>query len=142
MDEVRLRCVKVGGRLRVRIISNGYNPDANCQFPRAIRKEGREYTAPSSAVSFSEGPNLKFFYRVKKSQITIIQEDITIEKVFGDDETECIICMDAEKDVVFAPCGHYCCCDRCAIIIKSGQQSKCPLCRGNIEQIVRRDQIQ
>ncbi len=88
MEDVRLRCVKVSGKLRVRIISNGYNPDANCQFPRKIREEGREYTAPSSAITFSEGPNLKFFYRVKKSQITIIQQDITIEKVFGDNEID------------------------------------------------------
>lgn len=147
---VKLRCVKIQGKLRVRITSVGYNNDANCQFPRAIRQEGREYTAPSSSITFSEGANLKFFYRVKKSQITIVDEIDTIdtidtiEKVFGDDDVDndCIVCMDNQKDVVFAMCGHYCCCNACATSIKNGKQSKCPMCRQDIVQIVKRDQIQ
>ncbi len=50
--------------------------------------------------------------------------------------------MDNEKDVVFSPCGHYCCCNQCASTIKRSSVSKCPICRGNIGQIVERDQIQ
>ncbi len=53
---VRLQCVKEGSKLRVRIISHGYNHDANCQFPRNIRAPGRQYSVPISDVSFTEGP--------------------------------------------------------------------------------------
>ena len=142
---VRLKCIKEGNKLRVRIISPGYNPNANCQFPRAIRQEGREYTVPSSAITFSEGPNLKFFYRVKKKSISIVvNANTTVKKVYGDEDidTDCVVCMFIEKDVVFAPCGHYCCCDSCATNIHKSRKSICPMCRAAIIQIVRRDQIQ
>jgi len=140
---VRLKCFKDGNRLRVRIVSPGYNPDANCQFPRAIRKEGCEYTVPTEAISFSEGPNLKFFYRIKKKLITIVEEEVKIEKVFGDEEIDmdCVVCMNNEKDVVFAPCGHYCCCSECATFIHHGSKPDCPMCRTKISQVVKRDQI-
>lgn len=147
-DIVRLKCVKDGRKLRVRIISPGYNPEANCQFPRAIRVEGREYTVPRTAITFAESAQRKFFYRVKKNDITIAAESATTEpvgdiKIFngGEDQGECIICMDTEKDVVFAPCGHYCCCRSCATSVKGGN-STCPLCRTMIQQIVGRDQLQ
>jgi len=41
LDIVYLQCVKVKNKLRVRITTPGYKNDANCQFPRAIRVEGR-----------------------------------------------------------------------------------------------------
>ena len=66
---VRLRCVKEGSRLRVKIISAGYNNNANCQFPRNIRLVDREYLVPIHAISFSEGAGRKFFYRVSKNYI-------------------------------------------------------------------------
>jgi hypothetical protein len=143
---VRLKCVKAGSKLRVRIISPGYNPDANCQFPRAIRVEGREYTAPADAITFSEDRNKKFFYRVKKSAITVVEGAATgagaVDKVYGDDaiDMDCVVCMAFQKDVVFAPCGHYCCCSTCATTVKT-RQGNCPICRGRIQQVVRRDQI-
>lgn len=37
-DIVRFKCVKEFGKLRIKIISQGYNPYANCQFPKNIRK--------------------------------------------------------------------------------------------------------
>jgi len=36
-EVVRLQCVKVNGKLRIRVVSPGFNLDANCQFPRNIR---------------------------------------------------------------------------------------------------------
>lgn len=152
---VRLQCVKEGSKLRVRIISHGYNHDANCQFPRDIRAPGRQYSVPISDVSFTEGPRRKFFYRVKKNNIKICSDAeniavngdrivpstpdvVHIEKIFGDDEdTECSICLCAEKDVVFAPCGHFSCCGDCAKQVKA-----CPMCRSKIDRIVRRDEIE
>ena len=61
---VYLRCVREGPKLRIKIISPGYHNEANCQFPKDIRVPGRKYSVPRSAISFAEGPNHKFFYRI------------------------------------------------------------------------------
>jgi len=147
--QVRLQCVKQGSKLRVRIISPGYNPNANCQFPRAIRVEHAQYLAPASAVTFSEGAGQKFFYRVAKSKITQVQADTAtvVEakvalRVFGSDEPEdCAICMSDPKNAVFAPCGHYNCCIGCANTVFRSGAPKCPICRARITCVVQRDQI-
>jgi len=142
--QVRLRCSKIANKLRVRIISPGYNHESNCQFPTAIRKNGQEYMVPSTDISFCERSNQKFFYRIGKKNISVVDSNLfpienSIEKVYGDDDTdtECCICLTEEKDVVFAPCGHYTCCNTCSIKIK-----ECPICRAYIGQIVKRDQIE
>jgi Ca-activated chloride channel homolog len=41
---IELQCVREGGKLRVKVISEGYDPTKNVQFPRAIRAEGARYT--------------------------------------------------------------------------------------------------
>ena len=156
---VILECQKQGSKLRIRIISPGYNNYANCRFPKAIREEGRRYSVPSHAISFNEGSNMKFFYMIKPSLITILKpdEDVTellaktlsktsisekkVLKIYEDVSIEsCVVCFDREKDVVFAPCGHYCSCFECASIIKRSN-NKCPICRSLIKTIVKRDQI-
>ena len=144
---VRLKCVKEGNRLRIKIVSNGYSSDANCQFPKDIRLDGREYEVPKSDVSLSNTRG-KFFYRIKKNNIVIcnksLENDFSKLKIYGDENiTECCICMndvESQPDIVFiiiSPCGHYCCCKDC---VKSLKQ--CPMCRANIEQIVTKDQLQ
>lgn len=40
---VLLKCVREGGKLRIKVISDGYNSDLNVQFPRSIREEGASY---------------------------------------------------------------------------------------------------
>lgn len=44
-DGVLLKCVREAGKLRVRVISDGYNSDFNVQFPRSIREDGVTYVA-------------------------------------------------------------------------------------------------
>jgi hypothetical protein len=64
-DHVFLQCVAEGSRLRVRIISPGYFNDANCQFPRSIREEGRYFSVPASSVRLAYSRN-SYFYRVSQ----------------------------------------------------------------------------
>ncbi len=40
---VELVCVREGGKLRIQVVSPGYEPDFNVQFPRGIREEGAHY---------------------------------------------------------------------------------------------------
>mmetsp|Transcript_8292 Transcript_8292/g.13452 ORF Transcript_8292/g.13452 Transcript_8292/m.13452 type:complete len:430 (-) Transcript_8292:43-1332(-) len=46
---------------------------------------------------------------------------------------ECIICFDAPVETCFIPCGHSCCCRKCAEQFKEA----CPVCRGSVEQVIR-----
>ncbi|XP_014246408.1 E3 ubiquitin-protein ligase LRSAM1-like isoform X2 [Cimex lectularius] len=48
-----------------------------------------------------------------------------------DYDTECVICMNSECELVFVPCGHLCCCRGC-----SQKLAQCPLCRSQIAQKV------
>ncbi|MEH2425553.1 MAG: VWA domain-containing protein [Nostoc sp.] len=61
---VELCCVREGGKLRVKVMSEGYDSTKNIQFPRAIRAEGARYVVEGLELS-SEGT----FYRVR-GQIT------------------------------------------------------------------------
>ncbi|MBX7221630.1 MAG: VWA domain-containing protein [Blastocatellia bacterium] len=53
---VQVKCYREGGKLRMRVISDGYNQDFNVQFPRHLREEGVTYLVdevnPSSDGSF------------------------------------------------------------------------------------------
>jgi hypothetical protein len=141
-DIIRFQCVKEGSRLRVRILSPGYNHEANCQFPRAIRAAGQEYTAPRAAVTFAEGPNHRFFYRVRASSVALAPALPPAElRVYTDESIDCSVCMEEPKSVVFAPCGHYYCCLGCATQIHHGAAPNCPICRAPIGQVVPRDMI-
>lgn len=66
-----------------------------------------------------------------------VAEKILPRVIFGDDdEPECTICMDAKKDTVFSPCGHFVTCGGCA-----GNFDKCPMCRTKVTCVLRRDEI-
>ncbi|ACC82084.1 vWA domain-containing protein [Nostoc punctiforme] len=57
---VELYCVREGGKLRVKVISEGYDSAKNVQFPRSIRAEGARYVVEGLELS-NEGT----FYRVR-----------------------------------------------------------------------------
>lgn len=49
----------------------------------------------------------------------------------------CTVCINAESNQVFIPCGHICCCEDCAnhIMRESGNVKKCPICKGEISSM-------
>ena len=141
---VVLTCQKVKSKLRIRFhcfeTSNGtvhsdiYNPTYNCQFPRAIRHEGRFYCVPDTAVQLHTNRS-KNYYRIDPKQIIILADLVVILsdiKIFR--STECVVCMDTNSDVVAVPCGHQCICSDC--FGRMGVEPNCPLCRRRIEQHV------
>ncbi|KAJ0391946.1 hypothetical protein P43SY_011136 [Pythium insidiosum] len=170
-SDVFLRCVKQGGRLRVRIISPGYYAQANCQFPRAIRREGRVFAVPPSSIRLTSSAGGTNFYRVSQP-IRIVQEAPGDEveatgpaavvegnaaapkatarkrqtkkrarpaevplKVFDiEDEPECVACLEAPKQRICVPCGHFCLCERCLSLLIIPK--KCPLCRTPIKSTI------
>lgn len=56
---VRLQCVKDGSKLRVKVLSDGYDTSWNVQFPKNLRKEGTTYIVDEIRESSQGG-----FYRV------------------------------------------------------------------------------
>lgn len=133
---VILNCVKVGNKLRIRIISPNYFNEHNCRFPRAIRIENTLYEVPAADVTLiTHGGNNKAFYRIKRSNICIVRDDdppitpATDFKVFQDyEEDDCAICLSERKHYVFGPCGHFYVCRSCV-----NQLKLCPICRSNID---------
>ena len=57
---IELTCVRSGGKLRIKVVSEGYDNSKNVQFPRAIRAEGARYVVEGLELS-SDGT----FYRVQ-----------------------------------------------------------------------------
>ena len=147
-DYVQFKCIKEKSRLRIKIISPGYNHEANCQFPRNIRTNGGLYKAPKSSVSFGKGPRGKFFYRVHRNSIQIIDKKelekdvkIKINKIYEDKkDRDCLVCFENPHTIIFVPCGHYCICNECNINLKKNNYI-CPMCRSHIELAVTEDQI-
>ena len=54
------------------------------------------------------------------------------ENLGDDNETLCIICLDAKKSVLFLPCCHMCCCKSCGSNPSWRKNPSCPLCRAPI----------
>ena len=55
---VVLECVREGGKLRIKVVSDGYESTWNVQFPRALRQQGARYLAEGVEVASGGG-----FYR-------------------------------------------------------------------------------
>ena len=140
-EMVELVCIRVGGKLRVRITTPGYLREANCQFPRAIRAEGRRYRVPAADVRLAVGA--RNFYRVAGQHVEILGEaapaaQSPVARIYEDaEESACAICLTNEKEVVFAPCGHFFCCSPCASAVRA-----CPICRAPIAARLDRSAIE
>jgi len=138
MTDVLLKCVAQGGKLRVRILSNGYYKDSNVQFPRALRVEGCHYRVPPNAISLITTRG-KYFYSVTKKPLIKIVEEVDVMafvldnlKVYEDASTcECAICFANPKSIVMVPCGHFYTCEVC-----TSQLKQCPICRAPITSTI------
>ncbi len=73
----------------------------------------------------------------KKAKSKIDMQKVEIAKLKDElerteDMNSCIVCMAAERNVMFSPCGHF---DTCATCAKS--LTVCPACRAPIDKQVR-----
>lgn len=143
---VYLVCLKEGSRLRVRITTPGYLSTANCQFPRALRVEGRMFKVSPSAVHLAAGPRGKYFYRVNgpvevlgaSSEAEVATpQTVSLEHVY-DDGGDCVVCLDAPKTRIMVPCGHFCLCDACNAQLR---KRACPICRSGIALAITPEQM-
>jgi hypothetical protein len=91
-EKITLRCVRESGKLRIRFHSytnaenkeftNVYNNDYNCQFPKAIREEGKFYeVGPHDMVIVNGNGTKSPFYRIKTGNIKIVEYNGAITPV-------------------------------------------------------------
>ena len=137
---VYLQCIRVRNRLRVRIISNNYVQNLNCQFPRALRIENQIYSVPPEDIQLVKRLH-QDFYSIGKRNIELI-EDVNVQnslKIYTEeDDDTCCICLDNKKHFVFISCGHYYVCKIC---LDHEQFTTCPICRSIIIKAIPFDEL-
>jgi len=73
-----LKCEKEGGKLRIKVISDGFDSTKNVQFPRAIREEGVSYLVDQVVPSADGG-----FYRVQGNIRRLLRPGETVATAGG-----------------------------------------------------------
>ena len=55
-------------------------------------------------------------------------------KKASEGELTCVVCMENQRDVLFEPCNHICCCIECSRQLVDGEDhtTTCPMCRAEI----------
>lgn len=126
MTKVLLKCV-YDKRLRMRIISDGYYHDLNCQCAREIRVRNKIYQIDSSQIELNTKRGKWYYILLSDPQEVYDKEIFKNVKIFDSGDDDCIICLEVKKSKILVPCGHYCLCNNC-----SNKIDKCPICRSNI----------
>lgn len=135
MVVVELICLKVNGRLRVRIVSANYNTSLNCQFPHDLRYQNRKFTTSSDNITLITGKSRDYYIVKRRGDVRIVSNDHLVAKIYGEKNEPCCVCLDSSSYYVIVPCGHYCICESCTSF------KSCPLCRTPISQIIARDKL-
>jgi hypothetical protein len=146
MEKIELRCLKQGGKLRVRIVTPGYYTDANCQFPRELRAENTRYRVSPLDITLITSRG-KYYYSIRnRDRIEVLAPAasgapmpvrVELAKLYEDMETpDCAICFDAPKQSVLYPCGHFYTCTGCSRALQ-----KCPICRADILRVIDKSEM-
>lgn len=142
-NQIILKCFKQGSKLRVRILSEGYYNDANCQCARDIREPNAIYAVSPKDIELASSKKGTYYYRIKNLRMI---QNAEVEKlkttkiqIFEDKTTnDCCICLDLPKAAVFVPCGHYYTCMDCSTKI---YENKCPICRAKIIKSINKQEM-
>lgn len=158
-SHVLLRCVRERGKLRVRILTAGYNHDANCQFPRDVRIEGCYFKVKAQNIRLINTRG-KFYYSIARSHVEVLGDSPdkhefhgvrlgsrparfndaaapaataapSIENitVYEDDRTDECCICMCAEKDVVFNCGHLYTCKACSVSVHN-----CPICRQRITQ--------
>lgn len=82
---VLVQCFREAGKLRVRVIADGYNPDFNVQFPRNIREEGVTYIVDEIKLSadgsfYRAGGNIRRLVQPGQERAATLQSSTSSAK--------------------------------------------------------------
>jgi hypothetical protein len=54
-----------------------------------------------------------------------------------DEQSLCVVCMDAPKTHAIVPCGHVCVCEECGERLLAVQPVVCPMCREHAAMVMK-----
>lgn len=73
-------------------------------------------------------------------QVCLLRNQAPIEmlEIFGyEDNTDCVVCLSEEAEIILLPCRHVCVCATCF-----KEVDKCPVCRAEFETYIKFQQIE
>ena len=94
-------------------------------------------------IAKEEGPPLNFLSESYLCDV-INKDDCNFLYIYPmNNQTEnrtttltCVICMENDRNILFEPCHHLCCCSSCIGQMIDRSNFNCPICRVSIEQTV------
>ncbi|CAG2231436.1 LRSAM1 [Mytilus edulis] len=106
--------------LKQKKLGNGKESAANLinKEKEAMLAEKGEHPQPTAPPTPTDETAQPFLRRSTSRQASILARGVN---------SECVVCMDNQSDVIFLKCGHVCTCQKC-----SEPLNQCPLCRGEI----------
>ena len=125
-DDGRKRGQKKGGKGGK---TNGKGPLISRDNQRDNRLENQELADLTFAIDASLADEMARTNRAEEAKATG-RLDVANHM---NSASCCVVCLDSEKEFAFAPCGHLCVCESCAISLLSNTNPTCPLCREHIE---------
>ncbi len=142
---VELHCVTEDRKIRVKIAAyinsegkryvNVYDNTFNCRFPRNLRIDGRKFHVPDENVKLNHTPGKAAYYIVSAKNIITLPDNLSNIEHVWETSTECVICLSAESEMIFTPCGHRCSCRDCGTKLKD-----CCICRASIKSMITMDE--
>mmetsp|Transcript_60981 Transcript_60981/g.89424 ORF Transcript_60981/g.89424 Transcript_60981/m.89424 type:complete len:205 (-) Transcript_60981:248-862(-) len=72
-----------------------------------------------------------------QTEMDLLKKDKQDSSELAQLANECCICLDAEKTMVFVPCGHKAACEACAGTIMQSSNKICPMCRLAVDVVVK-----
>jgi len=64
-----------------------------------------------------------------------MEEEAKAKIPIEEDDGTCVVCLNADRNAIFAPCAHKCCCIKCASEIAE-KKKFCPLCWTELEGVI------
>eukprot|EP00092_Neocalanus_flemingeri_P093432 GFUD01118753.1.p1 GENE.GFUD01118753.1~~GFUD01118753.1.p1 ORF type:complete len:119 (+),score=23.41 GFUD01118753.1:87-443(+) len=107
------------GLLRTVLNSLGLSQLSELAAAQKLNEELR-FENKRNLVLMGVGAVLVWLYVKRKRAV-----DSTVPDSLG-----CVICMEGTKEVMMDPCGHVCCCRKCASMLSNKGERRCPVCRG------------
>lgn len=91
---------------------------------------------PQSNDIVNKFEELSIEEKPKNSGVPVKKEEGKQGNEVISEEKLCVVCLEAEKNHLFIPCGHMCVCEKCSCDVIN-TKANCPICRGQILNKIR-----
>jgi aminopeptidase C len=113
-----------------RINDSNYKLDSECVMPAVFYNQFSSWEIPENDIELIKSEN-KWKYKIKVENC--VTNGTIIPIIHNNEERlqneKCKYCNE-NKSVIFVPCGHFVCCDKCSM-----NCFKCPVCKKTTNRI-------